>query len=334
VSFALPDALAQLYGAQPETGDICFFPNKYNHVAVAFNFPDAGLIVIWDVHHIRKPYKTLKCLSPISCLCILNENLVVAGTHFGSICLWDLREPGNLHEIYRKSKDMKFVLRHPTYTTDHLPKEAHIASLSKIVHIHSWLVSIDEASAICAWSVVELPSADMAGSEMDLGLRVGGKVKLVLQSQIDLTVDRTFKIRTSEMSCFALDFGEQQNYFIGNAKSMFHGSVYGGASVPKRYEESLSSIPTTIDMSPHNNYQYLLVGYSCGSINLYDKSLASPVSTWLNCCNGALIRIKWDPRGRPVFYTVDSDYTFCMWDLAVNATAPVESIRLSQVGEW
>ena len=331
--FDIPAALVDMYGEEPVSGDISFFPKKHNYIAVAYNFPDQGLIIIWDIHHTRKPYKTLKCLSPITCLCVINENLVVAGTKFGSVCIWDLREAGNLHEIYRKSKDVKFVLRHPTYTTDSACRESHAAQLSKIVHIHSWLVSLDEASNIITWSIIELPSGDLAGSEIDLGLRVGGKVKLVMHSQIDLAVQKTFKIKTSEMSCFAVDFGDQQNYFVGNGKNLYHGSVYGGAAAPKRYEENSSSTATTLEMSPHDDFAYMLVGYSCGSINLYDKRYGSPITSWLNSC-GSLIKIRWDPKGRPVFYTVDSDKNFMMWDMSKDVTGPVTTISLSKFEKW
>jgi len=38
--FDIPAALVDMYGEEPVSGDISFFPKKHNYIAVAYNFPD------------------------------------------------------------------------------------------------------------------------------------------------------------------------------------------------------------------------------------------------------------------------------------------------------
>ena len=38
--FDIPGPLVDIYGVEPVSGDISFFPKKHNYIAVAYNFPD------------------------------------------------------------------------------------------------------------------------------------------------------------------------------------------------------------------------------------------------------------------------------------------------------
>ncbi len=48
--------------------------------------------------------------------------------------------------------------------------------------LSSQLLSMDSSGKICVWVVVEVTIPDPAGSDTDLGLAPGGKIKLIANS--------------------------------------------------------------------------------------------------------------------------------------------------------
>ena len=48
------------------------------------------------------------------------------------------------------------------------------------------LITLEENATVCLWVVSEISNPDQAGSQSDLGLRPGGRVKLIKSSVINL----------------------------------------------------------------------------------------------------------------------------------------------------
>lgn len=48
------------------------------------------------------------------------------------------------------------------------------------------LAAIDSSGVLTVWVVVDLPQTDLAGSQSELGLAPGGRIKLVLSSSVSL----------------------------------------------------------------------------------------------------------------------------------------------------
>ncbi|KAK2860052.1 hypothetical protein Q7C36_004218 [Tachysurus vachellii] len=167
--------------------------------------------------------------------------LVFAGTDIGSVLVWDLREHSGSHLHIRVCEE-KWTLRHPTFSTDAVL--SGVGHFSPIVSVEPVLVnvgaglrdpllpeqeeslglsfqlgSLDETGLLNLWVVVELPKADYSGSQTDLGLHPGGKVKLLHSSSLQTTpgVDKRILGVTSHLS-FILKFlpSDSNHYFIGS----------------------------------------------------------------------------------------------------------------------
>lgn len=48
------------------------------------------------------------------------------------------------------------------------------------------VLSLDASGKVCIWTVVELAEGDIAGSQVDLGLVPGGRVKLIASSNVNV----------------------------------------------------------------------------------------------------------------------------------------------------
>lgn len=232
-----------------------------------------------------------------------------------------------------KTDASKTTLRRPTYSTEGIMQEGHVAFVQKIVELSVskgqsfQIVSIDMSGVIISWSVVEMPTVDMAGSEIDLGLRVGGRIKLTKGSSINIL--NTFNVRSAQGFGFAIDPSDHQKFLYSGAGKICHGSRFGGVSVtPKFYEPGFESTATSFSFSYSDNYRYFLVGFACGSICLFDKEYLSPVTSWMHVSE-PLIKIQWDPVGKPGFYTIDSEQAFSIWDLSQNASGPMLKFKIS-----
>lgn len=115
-------------------------------------------------------------------------------------------------------------------------------------------------------------------------------------------------------------------------------------------------MPTAISYSEQS---FVLVGFSDGSIAVYDSNYSSPVSVWYNICEGAVRKIKWctiyytegggqksggSPSKKAVagrsgprvssriceFFVIDSKENFYIWNLSKNIHKPVHTINFAE----
>ncbi|KAM3842158.1 cytoplasmic dynein 2 intermediate chain 1-like [Diretmus argenteus] len=173
------------------------------------------IICIWNIWEPSRPQKILVYECEVQCCCFSpgKATLVFAGTAVGSVVLWDLREHASNHYCL-KIGDEEWTLRHPTFSTDAvLAGSGHLSVVSSVEVVSSTvagglrpevpalaseeeasgmsfqLASLDGNGVLNFWVVLELPKANDAGSQTDLGLRPGGKVKLLHSSSL-LTAER------------------------------------------------------------------------------------------------------------------------------------------------
>jgi hypothetical protein len=69
------------------------------------------------------------------------------------------------------------------------------------------VASLDSTGNLLSWSVIELPTADEAGSELDLGLRINGRMKLIRGSSAYILSN----LKQREADCASLAFDPSNN---------------------------------------------------------------------------------------------------------------------------
>lgn len=207
-------AAAQYPGLSSCISGVAFFPQRTSLVAVSSVFGAETLIWVWDLQS-NRPSKVLRADDVVTSLCIPSNSdyIVVCGTAVGSILLWDLRENGFNHPSIQTGSDT-YYLREPTYSTEALVDSGHFGSIERLMELQQTdnrnfqVASLDSAGNLLSWSVIELPNADEAGSELDLGLRISGKMKLIRGSSA--LISANLKQKEAECSCLAFDPSNNQ----------------------------------------------------------------------------------------------------------------------------
>ncbi|KAF3836642.1 hypothetical protein F7725_029200 [Dissostichus mawsoni] len=173
------------------------------------------------------------------------------------------------------------------------------------------LASLDEVGVLNFWVVLELPKANEAGSPTDLGLRPGGKVKL-LHSSVLLTAERVSQrdaAKTGPLQTLHLKFlpTDSNHLFIGT-----------------NMEAGVQPVDvTSIHFSPFRKHLFL-VGCGDGSIRLHAVSQQHPVSEWRNSTSGEpVISLQWNQTRPSVFCVLDGASNIHIWDLLRNDSQPV-----------
>lgn len=102
--------------------------------------------------------------------------------------------------------------------------------------------------------------------------------------------------------------------------------------------------PTALSMSDED---FLLVGFSCGSIAIYHNSYTSPITVWSNACPLPIVKINWSTvynngggsedakqlRGSArfmnrlcEFFVMDTAEDFYIWNIARSMDKPARVI--------
>ncbi|KAF5894309.1 WD repeat-containing protein 60, partial [Clarias magur] len=179
--------------------------------------------------------------------------------------------------------------------------------------------------------VVELPKADDSGSQTDLGLRPGGKVKLLHSSSLQTTsqVDKGVIGVTSHLS-FVLKFlpSDSNHYFIGSNNGLVrHGTRHGLRAVPKLYRTKDGERPaqvTSLEFCP-NGQPFFLAGCSDGSVRLHALAREDAVYEWTVGSGhaGAVQCVRFSPTRCSVFCVLDSESVLHIWDVTQREDAPL-----------
>ena len=312
--------------------DLLFFPAKKNFLCGLYSLESEGsLLVVWDIQSPGKPNRLLYSVNEITsvCMSMSKEHILIAGNTLGSLELWDLREAGSAHEVFKIDEKKKVSIRRPTYCTDSLEIYTHEGKVMKIIEVpgakgenFSVLVSDSEGNLV-TWSVIEMMNSNI--EDMDFGLRIGGRVKMVKSHRT--SIREIFpKNKTSACSALALDYSDNQRFLFASPNSICYGNRFGMETFPGTFTKTGSEV-TSISFASENSFQYFLVGFSCGTVSLYDKKYSNPISNWTEASAG-IIKISWDPSGRCGFFTIDRNQSLSIWDLKKSAYGPVCSIRI------
>ncbi|XP_052004513.1 cytoplasmic dynein 2 intermediate chain 1-like isoform X2 [Xyrauchen texanus] len=305
------------------------------------------VICVWNIWEPSRPQKILLYESEVRCCCFSpgKVNLVFAGTSVGSVVVWDLREHSGTHCNLVVSEE-DWTLRYPTFSTDsvlsgvgHLSPVVSIepvmstgetgsnstltADIEEYLGISFPLGSLDEQGVLTLWVVVELPKGNDSGSQTDLGLRPGGKVKLLHSSSLQTTE----KSPQAIMGCgpplsLQLKFlpSDSNHYFIGtNMGLVRHGTRHSLKVFPKFYRSQFDSCGpvevTTLDFSPSGE-PFFLVGCSDGTVRLHSVLREAPLMVWSGCSSGTpILSVQWSQTRPAVFCVLDAASDLHIWDL-------------------
>ncbi|XP_023275838.1 WD repeat-containing protein 60 [Seriola lalandi dorsalis] len=322
------------------------------------------IICIWNIWEPSRPQKILVYESEVQCCCFSPGKaiLVFAGTSVGSVLLWDLREHAGNHYRLKIGED-EWTFRQPTFSTDAvMGGSGHFSSVTSVEVVPSTvagglrpdvpllaseeessglsfqLASLDESGVLNFWVVVELPKANEAGSPTDLGLRPGGKIKLLHSSSLR-TAERVSPrdaVKTGPLQTLHLKFlpTDSNHFFIGtNMGLVSHGTSHGLKAPPKFYRFQGAGVRpvdvSSIHFSPFRQNLFL-VGCTDGSIRLHAVSHEQPVAEWKNSTAGeAVVSLQWTQTRPTVFCVLDAVSNLHIWDLMKNDTEPVVTERMS-----
>ncbi|XP_028972221.2 WD repeat-containing protein 60 isoform X2 [Esox lucius] len=323
------------------------------------------IICVWNIWEPSRPHKVLVYESEVNCCCFSpgKATLVFAGTSVGSIVLWDLREQASAHYTLRIGEN-DWTLRHPTFSTDAvLAASSHMSSVISVEAIPAimgeglrpdlsmfssdqessglsfQLASLDENGVLNTWVVLELPKANNAGSQTDLGLRPGGKVKLLHSSTV-LTMSERSSSRepkkTTPLQTLLLKLlpSDSSNFFIGtNMGIVNHGTSHGLKTTPKFYKPQVVGFRpvtvTSIDFSPFGE-PIFLVGCGDGSVRLHTVLNEQPLMEWSSCTAGQpVVSVQWAQTRPAVFCVLDAASCLHIWDLVEKDFEPVITEKIN-----
>ncbi|KAH3766052.1 WD repeat domain 60 [Pelomyxa schiedti] len=357
-------------------------------------FPNNSLCVVWNIYSHTSarslqhtpPQCILLCEGSLTC-CVISGSVVVGGTDAGSLCLWDLTESINFHQEVTPTPGKESVmLRHATFSTDgiFLSQTAVIGMGSPLGHCsrvisisiiseesplgfatrsdNLKLASMDVTGAIVIWNVLKLSQADLAGSEINPGLRPGGSLILFRTEAIPISPkegddpsqnaegDEPDLTPPENAITFAFHPTDPNQLFIAVGTSILHKGRFSSDTYPQKYyrvptapytlgsnSNNLARIPecqaraTTLKFSA-SVPSHFLSGWSDGAVCVFDTSCPTPLSTWFiigGSGSGGTCAVKqlvW-PAARPcLFFALDSGDVLHVFDLVLDGIAGVVAV--------
>ncbi|KAK9509254.1 hypothetical protein O3M35_006609 [Rhynocoris fuscipes] len=237
-----PNTIMTSHRAAKETGDT--FVDQYYA---------RSIICVWSILEPSQPLKMLVAPCQISATCFDDTvlNLIYAGLTDGTVCLWDISEPIDVHQ-QNMFVDMP-VLRSPTYCTYDINEDIHLSTVTAIKSIGygksasksgssmapSRLISLSEDGKMIVWTVIQLSEPPMMAEKqamIELGIAYWGRVKLVFASLLN---PLKYLKNLSDMSwgiqllCMVRTMSESVNLLIGsNVGKIVHMHVSGAAVQP------------------------------------------------------------------------------------------------------
>jgi len=215
------------------------------------------------------------------------------------------------------------------------------------------LVSLDDDGAALVWTATEMAEGDQAGSEVDLGLAIGSRVKLLRSTVlrqpnvVDRAVALTFKPDdTNEflVGCASTGIVQRARRF-GTAPTpcLYANSLLDAPIIDHHQPSALSDAVSVITYSPFFP-AYFLVGFLSGTICLFHVSSAQPVSVWVGACVGGVTTLVWSPYRSSCFVALSTGgpsdsktaatsssgmmRVLQLWDLSRSEQAPLHVLSL------
>lgn len=195
------------------------------------------------------------------------------------------------------------------------------------------LCSLDEFGGTNIWTCIELKEADnFAGSESDLGLGIGSKIKLVKSSVIQdpgSTNALDLKLNPDDSNEYILA--------LGSGVAQRH-KRFGDDQSPSTFKQPLSDgfadSCTSIAYSPFES-DFFLAAFESGTLCLFNTMSSEPIAGWYHVCQEGFAVVKWSPFRPGVFFVLDGGGNLSVWDLLQSdqhaiSTAPLGTSQGAQ----
>nr|XP_032662230.1 WD repeat-containing protein 60 isoform X6 [Chelonoidis abingdonii] len=209
---------------------------------------------------------------------------------------------------------------------------SHLSSQEEMSGLSFQIASMDENGTLNLWVAVELQKVDLAGSQSDLGLIPGGKVKLVHSSTVQLNSSLFPKdilcLRKPQTLNIKFLPSNPNHFIVGTDIGVVsHGARHDLRVPPKLFKPQQggprSIRANAVDFSPFGK-PIFLVGCSDGSIRLHQMTSEHPLIQWNDSTNGQpVIALQWALTRPAVFFALDASSTVYIWDLLENDLCPV-----------
>ncbi|XP_037746990.1 cytoplasmic dynein 2 intermediate chain 1 isoform X7 [Chelonia mydas] len=209
---------------------------------------------------------------------------------------------------------------------------SHLSSQEEMSGLSFQIASMDENGTLNLWVAVELQKVDLAGSQSDLGLIPGGKVKLVHSSTVQLNSSLFPKdilcLRTPQTLNIKFLPSNPNHFIVGTDIGVVsHGARHDLRVPPKLFKPQQggprSIRANAVDFSPFGK-PIFLVGCSDGSIRLHQMTSEHPLIQWNDSTNGQpVIALQWALTRPAVFFVLDASSCVYIWDLLENDLCPV-----------
>lgn len=302
-----------------------------------------GLMCLWDVNSLTHPVAIMVSESHPTHCCFSNRNssMTVYGvTVDGSVVAWDLRESPAMHITCKMPGGYGLVLRRPSYSTDGLLDDAHIGQIRCLQTIATGsgvrsagdrtldqLATLDEQGGLCVWMVIELERADVAGSESDLCLGIGSKVKIVKNFSLDLS-------QGSLLRTLDLDFrpGNMNDVIVATGSGhILHNVRHGRKASPLEYEGPGACDACSVQFSPFL-HPYFLAAYANGTVSLYHQDNPVCIRSWTGFSLHPIKEALWLPSKPSVFLVSNIEGQVFVFNLLKDPNYPVSIAQMDAKG--
>lgn len=305
-----------------------FEASPHSKCAVAYELKRSGgdlcyVVVVFHVG-VNKIMRICYSDTEITRMCTTGDDeVLICGTSLGSLILYDLKDfdsisfiakylnweallqytlqsegAGDLGDKERKAKksSLKAVYTPKTasFITDGMTEYPHLSPIEKLVLVSrigsgsKQVGVLDNQGVVSMWSVLEMEEhiAEKM-TDFELNMSVGSRFKLIENFNQDLT--ETGVAAESTGLELAFDHSDLNKFYFGCSDGLFKVDRRI-SSEPTRLSNAGLGVPSALSMSDD---KYLLAGFSCGSIALYNTEFTSPITVWYNTSNCPIRQISW-----------------------------------------
>ncbi|CEP01110.1 hypothetical protein PBRA_008422 [Plasmodiophora brassicae] len=308
-----------------------------------------ALLCVWDVEQPTRPSAVLSCFGTVRrCLLAVHAGslVAIAGLEQGSLALWDLREPPTMHKLVKcpSPSEEVFLHRQATFTTDDFLDGNHASPVCCLSNLSSpaqragqsavQVASMDVLGAVNVWTLLEISAPD----DMDPGLAIGGRVKLVLSLLVRVAS------QSSLPSTIEFCRRDPNDYLLADGCAcIIRGKRFGTPPDPSMYFPPGRTVdyPLSLSSSPFVDGLFL-AGYASGMLCLFNMAVCEPVMSWPMASASGIVQVLWSPRSPTQFFALDRNGVLSIWDLMdpsairlapsalTMAQAPMKCIQLPQ----
>ncbi|KAK7870991.1 hypothetical protein R5R35_012186 [Gryllus longicercus] len=316
------------------------------------------MLCIWNILKPSAPEKILVCSNSVSSVCFHQnvDNLVFAGLHEGTVCVWDLKESAAVHCLGDRVA-CDWVIRSPTYSTAEILKsEGHLTEVTALCAIGSTfsdmssltsslapiqICSLEISGVAIVWTVIQSSGTGLKTGlvQQDLGLAYWGKVRLVRSIVINifdgLELNSNF-LPNIECRDMITDPADPSHFYVcTNSGYIVHCLSSGCKPHPKVYSSNEGGLLPTTCMENMVDHNYMLIGLEGGIVQLYCRNSRNPLATYAGTADvmgqGPSIESIQASSVHPAqFFILDKLSRIHIWNLTESDIVPVKSLNFEK----